>query len=153
VKRFAGYFFVLAFLITTGISCSEEISDCPSQLCVMAGGWQLVDVELDDESTNEDFSQYKLILKDPIPATSASSEFHRINSLGQEEQGVWSLENFNPKETVQGATLRLVPYNDIDRTEDWTIESFTPRQLVLVLTRDTGSKEGPGKIRFVLEPF
>jgi hypothetical protein len=153
MKRFIGHLIVLSFMVTTGISCSEDISDCPSQLCVMAGGWQLIDVEVDDEKTTEDFSQYRLVLNDPSPTTATNSIFSRITSQGQEEDGTWSLANYDPKKTVKGATLRLVPSGDLTRTEDWVIESFTPRQLVLVLTRDTGAKEGPGKIRFVLEPF
>lgn len=153
MKRFTGYITLLSFLVVTGISCSEEISDCPSQLCVMAGGWRLKDVELDDEKTTEDFSQYKLVLNNPTPTTATNSAFHRTNSLGQQEEGLWSLANFDPDKTVQGATLRLLPEGDATRTEDWVIESFTPRELVLVLTRDTGVKDGPAKIRFVLEPF
>jgi hypothetical protein len=153
MKRFPGYLIALTLLVTTGLSCSEEISDCPSQLCVMAGGWQLIDVEVDDEKTTEDFSQYRLILNDPSPTTATNSIFLRKTSQGLEEEGVWSLANHDPKKTVKGATLRLVPEGDASRTEDWVIESFTPRQLILVLTRDTGAKEGPAKIRFVLEPF
>ena len=153
MKGFLGHIILLSFVITTGISCSEEISDCPSQLCVMAGGWHLVDVELDDEKTAEDFSQYRLILNDPSPTTATNSVFNRTNSLGLEESGTWSLANFDPNKTVKGATLRLVPGGDVTRTEDWVIESFTPRQLILVLTRDTSIKDGPAKIRFVLEPF
>jgi hypothetical protein len=153
MKGFSGHIILLLFLIPTGISCSEEISDCPSQLCVMAGGWQLVDVELDDENTDEDFNRYRLMLNDPSPTTATNSMFQRTNSKGQEETGTWSLANFDPNKTVKGATLRLVPDGDVTRTEDWVIESFTPRQLILVLTRDTGVKDGPAKIRFVLEPF
>jgi hypothetical protein len=49
--------------------------------------------------------------------------------------------------------LRLIPFNDPLLTEDWIIDRFTPRELVLVINRDTGIKDGPSKIEFVLEPF
>jgi hypothetical protein len=153
VKRFFYLIFTIGFLITTGISCSEDISDCPSHLCIMAGGWRLVDVEVDDEKSTEDFSMYKLTLNDPSPTTAVNSSFERITTLGLAEDGVWSLANYDPDRGVKGASLRLIPDNNTERTEDWVIESMTPRELVLVLTRDTGAKEGPGKIRFVLVPF
>jgi hypothetical protein len=30
---------------------------------------------------------------------------------------------------------------------------MTPRKMVLVINRDVGIKDGPGKIEFILEPF
>jgi hypothetical protein len=119
----------------------------------MAGGWKLTEVEIDDEKSTDDFSQYRLVLNDPSPTNATTSVFERTTSLGIEEAGSWSLTNYDPKKGVTGASLRLVPDNDNTRTEDWVIERFTPRELILVLTRDTGAKEGPGKIRFILVPF
>lgn len=139
--------FIAALAIgTTGTSCSEDIPDCPNTMCVMAGGWKLVEVHVDDELQTTDLSQYRLTLFEPNPTSATTSNFDRIQASGTTDDGTWSIEN---NDTI----LRLIPGNDTRFTEDWVIESFTPRQLILVLTRDTDIKEGPGKIRFVLEPL
>jgi len=40
--------FLLCVLLTfVSLSCSEDIPDCPSRMCIVAGGWQLVEVYVD----------------------------------------------------------------------------------------------------------
>jgi hypothetical protein len=46
-----------------------------------------------------------------------------------------------------------MPDNNPVFTEDWIIESITPRKMILIINRDTGIKDGPSKIEFVLEPI
>ena len=115
-------------------------------MCVIAGGWQLTEVYVDDAKDDSDLSQYRLVLGSPVPADATTSDFNRVQPSGATDAGGWSLEN---NETV----LRLVPDNDPTFTEDWIIESMTPRKLVLIINRDTGIKQGPSKIEFILEPF
>lgn len=151
-------FFTLsaAFIIgTAGTSCSEDIPECPTKLCVLAGGWKLVEVELDGEVYTGDYSKYELVLSDPSPDTETSSSFTRINISGNSDSGTWSIENTNPakQDNFSGSVLRLRPGSNPLLQEDWNIESFTPRQMVLIMNRDVTAKDGPATIRFVLEPF
>jgi hypothetical protein len=138
--------FILAVVTTASISCSEDIPDCPSKMCVMAGGWKLVEVVVDGEKENTDLTTYNLRLSMPEPASAESGEFARVQLSGNTDSGSWSIEN---NETI----LRLVPGNEPLYTEDWVIESFTPRELKLVINRNTGIKQGPSTIEFLLEPF
>ena len=136
-------------LVLTGVlssSCSEDIPDCPSRMCVVSGVWRLTEVIVDDEQFDGDVSQYKLTLTMPAPETATTSDFNRIQPSGISDDGSWTLEN---NESI----LRLIPDNNPSLTEDWIIESMTPRKMVLVINRDVGIKEGPGKIEFILEPF
>jgi hypothetical protein len=145
-----------AFAIgSTGISCTEQMSDCPNKLCVMAGGWRLNEVQLDGELYTGDYSKYQLVLNNPSPTTEVSSQFQRINISGNQDTGSWSVENTNTnlQTSFKGSVLRLKPSDNNDLREDWEIESFTPREMVLVLHRDLTAKEGPAIIRFVLVPF
>jgi hypothetical protein len=127
-------------------SCSEDIPDCPTRMCVVAGGWQLTEVHVDNVKDNSDLSQFTLTLNMPSSATATTSGFARIQVSGNSDSGIWSLEN---NETI----LRLMPDNDPLLTEDWIIKSMTPRKMVLIINRDTSIKQGPGKIEFILEPF
>lgn len=146
-------FFAIVFLLT-GVSCSEEISDCPNKLCVISGGWRLTEVQLDGDLFTGDYSGYQLVLNTPNPASEAISEFQRVNIGGAQETGTWSVENSGPgKNSFAGSILRLRPSNNDQLREDWEIESFTPRQMILVLRRDVTAKDGPALIRFVLVPF
>lgn len=134
--------FMAALLMTT--SC-EDIPECPTQMCIYAGGWQLTEVFVDGVKDDSDFSQYRLTLYEPNPTSAPTSSFDRIQVSGTTDNGTWSLENGDD-------ILRLVPDNDPDFTEDYVIESFTLRKLVLVLNRES-TKTGPEQIKFVLEPF
>jgi hypothetical protein len=138
--------FVLLLFLFGEISCGENIPDCPSKMCVIAGGWVLTEAYIDDVKDTDDLSLYQLTLISPNPTDAIISDFTRIQPSGSTDNGSWSIEN---NQTI----LRLIPDNNPLLTEDWEIESFTLRQLVLVLTRDTSIKGGPAKIRFILEPF
>jgi hypothetical protein len=130
---------------SVSISCSEDIPDCPSKMCVLAGTWQLVEVYVDDAKETGELSNYRLSLTMADPNATVS-EFSRIQPSGSADQGMWSVEN-NEK------ILRLIPNDDPSLTEDWIIEKFTPRELVLIINRDTGIKDGPSKIEFFLAPI
>jgi hypothetical protein len=143
---------VVPFLIIIGlagattISCSEDIPDCPSKMCIIAGKWRLTEVYVDGVKESGDLSNYELTLHMPAPVTATESGFDRIQPSGASDDGSWSIEN-------NGSILRLVPFDNALLTEDWIIDRFTPRELVLIINRDTGIKDGPSKIEFVLEPF
>jgi hypothetical protein len=115
-------------------------------MCIVAGGWQLVEVYVDGELDDSDLSQYRLVLNMPDPTTATTSDFNRIQPSGASDHGTWTLEN---NETI----LRLIPDNNTLLTEDWVIDSMTPRQMVLILNRDVTIKQGPSALKFVLEPF
>jgi hypothetical protein len=146
ITRILLFAFVSVFTGVISSSCSEDIPDCPSRMCVIAGGWKLTEVYVDDELYTEDISQYQLMLSMPAPTDATSSEFIRTQPSGSTDDGSWSLEN---NESI----LRLIPDNNQSLTEDWIIESMSPRKMVLVINRDAGIKDGPGKIEFILEPF
>ena len=138
--------FALLLFLFGEISCGENIPDCPSKMCVISGGWVLVEAYADNVKETQDLSKYRLTLTSPNPTDAITSDFDRTQPSGTPDNGIWSIEN---NQTI----LRIIPDNNPLLTEDWQIESFTLRQLVLVLTRDTSIKGGPAKIKFVLEPF
>jgi hypothetical protein len=155
IRKFSIILSLSAIFILTGTSCSEELSDCPTKVCVMAGGWQLVEVQVDGDAFDGDYSQYSLTLINPSSPDETSSLFQRVNISGNQDSGTWSIENTNPSDpsTFKGSVLRLAPEGNIELREDWEIESFSPRQMVLIMHRDTNIKDGPAEIRYVLEPF
>jgi hypothetical protein len=138
--------FMLLLFVFGEMSCAEDIPDCPSQMCVIAGGWKLTEAYVDGVQDTEDLSKYQLVLNSPNPKDAVISDFTRVQSSGAQDNGSWSIEN---NDTI----LRLIPDNNQTLTEDWQIESFTPRKLILVITRDVSAKGGPAEIRFILEPF
>jgi hypothetical protein len=140
-------FLLLGCVLLIGglISCSEDIPECPSKMCVMAGAWQLVEVYVDNTKETGDLSKYKLQLNMPDPSA-ALSDFVRTQPGGSSDSGIWSIEN-------NGSILRLIPDNNTVLAEDWIIGYFTPRKLILIINRDTGIKDGPSKIEFVLQPI
>ncbi len=145
IKKFLSLTVIAAVTAAASFSCSEDIPDCPSRMCVISGGWILTEVNVDDELYTGDVSQYRLMLTMPAPTTATSSDFTRTQTSGTVDGGSWSLEN-NEK------ILRLVPDNNQTLAEDWIIESMSPRKMVLVINRDVGIKDGPGKIELMLEP-
>jgi hypothetical protein len=136
---------VILMLMVSGFSCTKDIPECVSKMCVMAGSWKLTLVIADDQIESNDLSLYDLTLHVPVPIDAASSNFTRVQPSGQTDSGTWSIEN-------NGTILRLIPDGNTQFSEDWIIESFSPRQLVLMLNRDVSFKAGPSKIKFVLEP-
>lgn len=143
MKSLLAKILIVTFLIIE-VSCGEDIPDCPSKLCVLAGGWKLVEVYIDGvKDTSTDLSKYKLTLFMPNPTTAITSDFDRINPSGREDVGTWSLLN---NDTI----LKLAP--DASPEEQYIIKYFTPRQLILVIDRDE-NKTGPSEYEYVLEPF
>ena len=125
-------------------SCGGDIPDCPSQLCVFAGGWRLVEVRVDGvKDISTDLSKYKLTLFLPNPTASDTSHYDRINPSGTQDVGDWYLEN-NDK----GLTLRP----ESNPVEKYNVKSISPRQMVLVIDR-AANKTGPEQYEFILEPF
>ena len=134
---------LLAFLIG-GASCGEDIGDCPNKLCVLSGGWRLVEVYIDGtKDTSTDLSQYQLTLFTPNPTTAVISNFDRTNPSGRQDNGTWELRNLDE-------VLVLMP--DASPEEQYIIKYFSPRELRLVVERDV-NKTGPEEYEYVLEPF
>ena len=143
MKFIAAKVLFITFLIG-GASCGEDIPDCPNKLCVLAGGWKLVEVYIDGvKDTSTDISKYRLTLYTPIPTTAVTSNFDRTNPSGRQEQGTWQLKNLDD-------VLVLMPL--ASPQEEYIIKYFSPRELRLVINRDV-SKTGPEEIEYVLEPF
>lgn len=143
MKSLLSKLLVMLFLIVE-VSCGEDIPDCPNKLCVLAGGWRLVEVYIDGvKDTSTDLSKYKLTLSMPEPTTAITSDFDRINPSGREDFGTWELRN-------NSTILALIP--DASPEEPYIIKYFTPRQLILVINRDE-NKTGPSEYEYVLEPF
>jgi hypothetical protein len=113
-------------------------------MCLLSGGWILTEVFVDGIKDNSDLSQYQLLLAEPA-ANATSSTFNRTQPSGAEDSGSWSTQN-------NDQVLQLIPSNDPLLTEDYVIETFTLRELVLVINR-ASNKTGPEQIKFVLEPF
>jgi hypothetical protein len=145
LNRVIPFVIIIALTGAISISCSEDIPECPSKMCILAGTWQLTEVYVDGTKETGDLSKYELTLHMPAPTTATASDFDRTQPSGAIDDGTWSVEN-------NGTILRLMPFDDPLLTEDWIIDTFTPRQLTLVINRDTGIKDGPSKIEFVLEP-
>ncbi len=135
--------FMLAIMFGN-IGCSSDLPVCPNKMGLLSGGWMLTTVFIDGVQDNTDLTQYRLTLIEP-DANATASTFNRTQPNGSQDAGAWSTEN-------NDQVLRLIPSNDPLLTEDYVIESFTLRTLVLVINRDS-NKTGPSQIRFVLEPF
>jgi Lipocalin-like domain len=135
---------LLVFFLIVEVSCGEDIPDCPNKLCVLAGGWRLVEVYIDGvKDTSTDLSKYRLTLFMPNPTTAITSDFDRVNPSGREDTGTWEVRN-------NSTILVLLP--DSSPEEPYIIKYFTPRQLILVIDRDE-NKTGPSEYEYVLEPF
>jgi hypothetical protein len=137
---------LLPFAGTISVSCTDDIPECPSRMCVIAGGWKLTEVIVDNTPYDGDLRSYRLTLSMPSPADAPTSFFNRVSTSGALDEGSWSLEN-------NKQILRLMPGNDPSLTENWIIKSMTPRKMILILNRDVDIKKGPAKIEFILEPF
>lgn len=134
-----------ALLGTVEFSCSENIPDCPTKMCVLANNWQLVDAYVDGVKDTEDLSRYRIILTMPS-ATATQGNFTRtflLSSSSDGDAGIWKTQN-NDQE------LQLVPTGT--PAETYIISSYTPRQLVLILNRSS-NKTGPSQLKYIFEPF
>jgi len=141
-------FFTVAMAAILGMvefSCSENIPDCPTKMCVLANRWQLVDAYIDGKKDTEDLSRYKITLIMPS-ATATEGNFVRkflLSSTTDGDDGTWKTQN-NDQE------LLLVPSDSPQET--YIISSYTPRQLVLILNRSS-TKTGPSQLKYIFEPF
>jgi hypothetical protein len=118
------------------MSCGPELQDCNSKGDVLAGAWIVKEVYIDDQAQiAESYKGYRLKLED-------NGEYERSQPAGFPDSGNWSLANSDK-------TLVLAP--SISPPEDYVIESFDLRELVLTLNRNS-SKSGPSKIKYVLIP-
>ena len=134
---------IMATAIVTGMSC-EDIPDCPSKLCTLAGGWRLVEVQVNGvKDPSLDISKYRLTLHMPSPNTALTSDFDRINPSGRQDAGKWGLSNNN-------TVLALEP--DQSPQENYVIDKLTPRQMILITDLDA-NKTGRDEYKFILEPF
>jgi hypothetical protein len=142
MSRFLFFAVSMMLLVSSSMSCTENIPDCPTQMCVMAGGWKLVEVYEEDVKSTQDISKYRITLSMP-DAQATEGSFNRTGTLGQSDIGIWKIQNGNKE-------LLLEP--DTSPQEPYIIDSFSPRTLILVINRDS-NKEGPSQIKYVFEPF
>lgn len=139
-----GIYTLMVLMVFFMNSCSPELPECPNKMCLLSGGWKLTQVYVDGVQDNSDLSQYRLTLTEPAD-NATSSIFNRTQASGSQDSGSWSTQN-------NDQILQLIPSNDPMLTEDYVIESFTLRALVLVINRES-TKTGPEQIKFILEPF
>jgi hypothetical protein len=143
-------YFFLALTVLLGasseFSCTENLPDCPSKMCILTNenGWQLMEVYEDGMKQNIDLSKYKLVLAMPN-ATAAQGTYNRTNTSGSTDTGVWQTENNNE-------ILALLPDNDSARKEPYIINTFSPRELVLIINRES-NKTGAKQLKYVFEPI
>ncbi|HTF21934.1 MAG TPA: lipocalin family protein [Chryseolinea sp.] len=134
----------MAAIVFTGTSCGNDISDCPSKLCTLAGGWRLVEVRVNGvKDTSTDITKYRLTLYMPNPTTALTSDFDRTNPSGRQDNGEWELVNNN-------TVLALHPAQSPQ--ENYVIDRLTPRQMILITDLEE-DKTGRDEYEFVLEPF
>lgn len=118
-------------------ACGPELQDCESKADVLEGVWIVKEVYIDDlpqEPTA--YKSYRLNLK-------KEGQYERTQPAGFPDSGDWSL--------ADGQTVLVLSPVVSPELENYVIESFDLRELVLVLNRNS-TKEGPSKIRYVLIP-
>lgn len=131
-------------IVITGTSCGNDIPDCPSKLCTLAGGWRLVEVRVNGVKDNTiNIEQYRLILHMPTPQTAVTSIFDRRNPSGRQDTGTWGLTNNN-------TVLALSPSQS--PVENYIISKSTPREMILITDLEE-NKTGHDEYTFVLVPF
>jgi hypothetical protein len=140
--RFLYYSIIPILLLFTGSSCSENIPDCPTKFCILATGWQLVEVYEDDVKLTQDVSKYKMTLTLPNDKV-AKGDYNRVNSSGLQDVGAWEVQNADE-------VLLLKP--ESSPNEPYIIESLSLRKMVLVINRDD-TKTGPKQLKYLFEPF
>lgn len=131
-------------IVVAGTSCGNDIPDCPSKLCTLAGGWRLEEVRVNGVKDNTiDIEQYRLILHMPTPQTAVTSIFDRRNPSGRQDTGTWGLTNNN-------TVLALSPSQS--PVENYIISKSTPREMILITDLEE-DKTGHDEYTFVLVPF
>ncbi|HZY82962.1 MAG TPA: hypothetical protein VFE50_25760 [Cyclobacteriaceae bacterium] len=133
--RIPGLILSLSLLVFS--ACGPDLEDCATKAVVFEGAWIIKEVYIDDQRQEPtSYRAYRLLLK-------PDATYERTQPAGFPDSGDWSLTS---SETVLSLDPLLSP-----ETENYVIESFNLRQLVLVLNRNS-SKAGPTKIRYVLVP-
>jgi hypothetical protein len=126
----------IALMLLMLASCGPDLEDCESKAELFTGAWIIKEVFIDDQRQEPtSYKAYRLSLD-------GSGDFQRSQPAGFPDEGRWSL--------ASGETVLVIEPN-ISPAEDYVIESFDLRELVLVLNRNS-SKEGPSKIRYILIP-
>jgi hypothetical protein len=123
-----------AALITSCIF--QSVPECPDKEELLSGGWQLTLLEINDQPQTGDISKFKLRL-------SETGTFTRISIDEFSDDGQWLLTN-------NGNVLELIPQDQ--PSEEYIIDSFTLRKLVLFVDRDN-NKVGPDNIKLYLDRF
>lgn len=128
---------VLSLSLLLLSACGPELQDCESKADVLEGVWIVKEVYIDDQPQEPTaYKAYRLALK-------KGGEYERTQPAGFPDSGAWSL-------AISQTVLVLAPVVSPEM-ENYVIESFDLRELVLVLNR-ASSKSGPSKIRYVLVP-
>lgn len=127
----------LLILLLLLSACGPELQDCESKADVLEGFWIIKEVYIDDQPQEATaYKAYALNLKN-------DGQFERTQPAGFPDSGNWSLAN--------GQSVLVLAPTVSPELENYVIESFDFRELVLVLNRNS-SKAGPSKIRYVLIP-
>lgn len=123
-------------LVIASCGGDDNATECAGNLCPFVGNWQLNAVAVDGTDVPGNYEDYHLNLEEPTtdPALAA---FTRQFPDGQDQSGMWTLENNNDV---------IVLSTDGDE-EEYIVESVSGNQLVLVLERDD-TKPGPSQIRY-----
>jgi hypothetical protein len=124
------FFFALLGIL---ISCVDA-PECPTKEELMLGGWRLVEVRIDGQRDSEDLSNYRLLLSD-------AGIYSRVQVTGLEDEGSWGLQ---PNQRVLVITPSGAPI------EEYVVEEFSLRSMVLFVERSDPGKVGPTEIRFFL---
>lgn len=123
-------------------SCGEDNAspeDCTEAYCPFIGNWSLQELYADGDPVTDDFSAYRIELKQP-GSGSQTGAYQRTLSGGEQESGTWSVANNND----------VILLNTPDGTESYLVESVGSTSLILVMEREN-TKPGPGEFRFVLK--
>jgi hypothetical protein len=124
--------FVALLLLT---SCVGQLPDCESVEDVMIGAWVIDEVFIDNiKQESESYAAYRLQLE-------PNGSYLRDQPSGLSDAGSWLMSSVT--------TFALQP--NISPEEQYLLESFTLREMVLVLNRNS-SKAGPSVVRYVLKP-
>lgn len=118
-------------------SCDDEASDdCSGAHCPYVGNWKLKEVSLDGSVVENDYSNYRLHLKEPTEGF-ATGIFLRV--FGEQDgEGTWEVTNNND----------VILLNTSYGVEEYLVESVSSSELILVLHRES-NKPGADMIRYV----
>lgn len=116
---------------------SPEPGDCTEAYCPFVGDWHLNELYGDGDPVSEDFSAYRLNLKQP-QSGSEDGAYQRTFSSGESEEGSWTVTNNDD----------VLELETPDGTETYIVESVDASSLVLIIERES-IKPGPNEFRMV----